>query len=256
MTCFFIYRISTYVADVSSKVAHSCVGNSEWAVIPSKDDQIRFRALIPIKTGDVITTVYNSKQLCQQGTHARQTFLNDHYSFHCTCPRCNDPTELQTYISAVKCTAENCTGYLLPLEPANLTSSLKCDLETCGKIETHKKLQQILNVVSQKLENFPYKDPMRALAKQMTDTKRAIVGLKRLVDKYSRTHLHSNHYLLLDAEWKIMQNCYYYIMNVKQWAPDVVDLLINTGRKHLVLFDTLAPGISRRRGIILSIFLM
>ncbi|ODN01047.1 Protein msta, isoform B [Orchesella cincta] len=247
----YIYKIATYIGDVSSKVSHSCVANSEWAVIPSEEDHIRFRALVPIKAGDLITTVYNYKKLCHKSTICRQPFLSDHYFFSCSCERCLDPSELNTFLSAVKCPSEKCDGYLLPIEPNKSNSVWTCNSSTCDMIETNTWVEEITESITRKFEPFPYKDPMRGLAKQMTETKRHIVGLKKLVDRYSGSHVHPNHYLLLNAEWKIMQNCYYYIMNVKHWSPDVIDLIVSIGKKHLEIFDKLSPGVSRRRGYIL-----
>lgn len=217
-------------------------------MISAEEDQISFRALVPIKAGDPITTVYNFKQLCHRSTQVRQEYLKEHYFFNCSCQRCISPNEHSTYVSAIKCSAENCDGYLLPLDPLNIKSDFSCDSPLCWKIMSHDKVQVILATFSKKLEQYPYKDAMRGLGKEMAETKRVIVALKKLVGKFSGHHLHPNHYLILEAEWKIMQNCYYYIMNVKQWTPDVVELMIKTGNKHLTIFNKLAPGINRRRG--------
>lgn len=223
-------------------------------MIPAEEDQLRFRALVPIQAGEQITIMYNYKQLCHQGTAFRQKFLQDRYFFRCTCSRCQDPWELETSISGVRCSSDGCEGYYYQVSPSGGTlASWSCG--TCGDTATSSKIGDIVTGVNEKLEAYPYKDPMGGMVSQLTETKRSILGLKRIVESHATSRLHPNHYILLHAEWKIIQNCYHYIMNMKKWAPDVVDLIISLGKKHLEIFDKLSPGMSRRRGAsLLSLF--
>ena len=54
--------------------------------------------------------------------------MNDsrsYWFFDCECPRCLDPTELGSLMSAVKCS--DCeSGNLLPIDPKNLESDWLC----------------------------------------------------------------------------------------------------------------------------------
>lgn len=46
--------------------------------------------------------------------------------FECDCSRCSDPTELQTYMSALHC--QQCPdGYVLPVKPLDKTSEWNCN---------------------------------------------------------------------------------------------------------------------------------
>jgi hypothetical protein len=48
--------------------------------------------------------------------------------FTCKCPRCCDPTELGTFLSAMKCLDGDCTdGYLLPSDSLDPDSDWICN---------------------------------------------------------------------------------------------------------------------------------
>ncbi len=47
------------------------------------------------------------------GNIRRRDDIQRYWYFHCTCPRCVDPTELGTYMSAVKC--NQCNEVPFPL---------------------------------------------------------------------------------------------------------------------------------------------
>ena len=52
------------------------------------------------------------------GTPYRRADLKNTWSFDCMCPRCKDPTEYGSYVSAMQCDVCKC-GYMLPLTPLN-----------------------------------------------------------------------------------------------------------------------------------------
>ena len=51
--------------------------------------------------------------------------------FQCDCERCCDPTELGTYLSALKC-MKCSVGYYLAQDPLSESSAWKC--EACGSL--------------------------------------------------------------------------------------------------------------------------
>jgi hypothetical protein len=56
--------------------------------------------------------------------------LKSEYYFDCNCARCSDPTESQTYVSALSC--EVCeTGFLLPERPLEYYSQWRCNARDC-----------------------------------------------------------------------------------------------------------------------------
>ena len=55
------------------------------------------------------------------GTSYRRNDLKNTWNFDCCCPRCKDPTENGSFVSAVVC--ENCKfGYILPKNPLDYDS--------------------------------------------------------------------------------------------------------------------------------------
>ena len=63
--------------------------------------------------------------------------------------RCNDPTELESYASAIKCNACN-QGWVLPFEPLNLKSSWQC--ESCKLFLSVDKAIQLDNRLVEELQ--------------------------------------------------------------------------------------------------------
>ena len=78
--------------------------------------------------------------------NARQQMTQNEWHFSCQCPRCRDPTEMGTMMTAVRCEKCKSNGFLLPTRPTELKSDWKCSqceetksagnmMELCLKIE-------------------------------------------------------------------------------------------------------------------------
>lgn len=111
---------------------HSCMPNTkhtfEESDDPSKNHRVCMVAARDIKKGEHLSTMYTH---ALWGTSARQGHLLETKYFSCECERCKDPTELGTYISALKCVGGDkgpCEGYLLPIDPLKVDSAWKCNL--------------------------------------------------------------------------------------------------------------------------------
>ena len=101
-----------------SFLSHSCVSNSRFFI--STEGKVTVRAQTAVAEGEEITQSYFPTQ---KGNVLRRKTIRDLWYFTCTCPRCEDSTELGTYLSSVHCRA--CKGgYLLQTEIENLTSDL------------------------------------------------------------------------------------------------------------------------------------
>lgn len=90
--------------------------------------RLQVRASFPILAGEEITNQY-VKPL--NGTAIRKHILRSKWYFECECPRCADPTELGSYLSAFMCT--KCKhGTVLssaPLNPDAKWTCLDCSAE-------------------------------------------------------------------------------------------------------------------------------
>ncbi len=104
----FSSRIAQCIYITASLFANSCVPNSTWRVGPGPGFEIFIKAAVPIRKGEIITISYSPHDtFC--GTLQRQISNEDVAHFICGCTRCKDPTELGTWISAVKC--PSCHNY-------------------------------------------------------------------------------------------------------------------------------------------------
>jgi len=117
---------------------HSCVCNTHTR--KHKDDhRLELVAQSTIREGEQIWTRYTTPQL---GSYQRVADLKKTWHFTCTCPRCLDPTELGSMMSAVRCSAcsptkamatnstsssSSCPGFLLPRAPTLVGGPWTCN---------------------------------------------------------------------------------------------------------------------------------
>ena len=65
-----------------------------------------------------------------QGNVLRRLAFGNHWMFECRCPRCADPTEFGSFLSAMRC-PEKCGGFILPIDSLDKMGDWKCS--ECGK---------------------------------------------------------------------------------------------------------------------------
>ncbi|XP_064097941.1 SET domain-containing protein SmydA-8-like [Macrobrachium nipponense] len=103
---------------MASLASHSCVPNTKPIF---KDGKLTLQASDPIKRGEPITSIYAD---ILWGTRARRDYLWQTRLFCCTCRRCRDPTELNTYFSALIC--RKCSKIMLPIDPLSEYAPWTC----------------------------------------------------------------------------------------------------------------------------------
>lgn len=82
----------------ASLLEHDCIPNTHRTF--DADLNLVVRAAVPIKRGQHLTSCYTDSL---STTSLRQEHLRSTKYFTCGCKRCMDPTELQTFTSALKC---------------------------------------------------------------------------------------------------------------------------------------------------------
>lgn len=97
------------IYDLASLVEHSCTPNLTKS-FTAKGDCI-FWSPHAIKKGEHLSICYSD---ALWGTGTRRNHLQQTKMFQCDCVRCNDVTEFGTYFSALRCTNNECMGYVLP----------------------------------------------------------------------------------------------------------------------------------------------
>lgn len=126
---------------------HSCEPNCYFQFDGRRGFRISVIAGKDIAAGEHLRIMYTNMLWA---THMRQEHLALTKHFVCGCQRCQDPTELGSFLGALRCTKklsvngmETCNGFQLPQEPLNPTTLWICSL--CGSSTNH---QQVIYFTS------------------------------------------------------------------------------------------------------------
>lgn len=173
---------------------HSCIPNTKHTFNYSndiKDDlyKITVKVTVPVVKNTHITTMYSH---ALWGTQARRQHLKDTKYFACKCPRCRDPTELGTYLSAMRCLGDgnnSCNGTHLPEDPLDDDTEWACN--KCGIKVQNSQVNMLIAQMGEEVENV-----------QMMGG--SVPMLENLLCRLS-TFLHPNHYHLYSIKHSLLQ---------------------------------------------------
>lgn len=210
---------------------HSCIPNTKHTFnLTVKDQNDRFKitvkVVVPISKDDHITTMYSH---ALWGTQARRQHLKETKYFACKCPRCSDPTELGTYLSAMKCLGDgnnDCDGIHLPEDPLDDETDWccnKCNIKVCNS--------QVNMLISQMQEQV---DNVQMLGGSVTT-------LENLLCRLS-TFLHPNHYHLYSIKHSLVQ---LYGRHPGYTSQDYLEKKIRMCKDLIHITKTLDPGNAR-----------
>ncbi|XP_043641651.1 SET domain-containing protein SmydA-8 [Drosophila teissieri] len=207
--------------------AHSCMPN----LVISIDDERRIKVYANrfIAAGEILYNCYTNVLL---GTEERHQILKEGKCFDCTCPRCQDPTELGTHMSSFMCSHCSCTGGYIVRQPD--TGIWQCLLNP----EHTLKQEFVANMLERaKEEIFHARDD--------------IYRLELLLAKLSRL-LHRNHFLMLDLKQNIASILRQILQNMAT-RPNkkVYERKIRLCQEILLVLKVVTPGISRLKAIAL-----
>lgn len=108
---------------------------------------------VDIKKGDILSLSYGQPL---QSTIQRRIYLQQSKCFDCTCQRCQDPTELDTFIGSLVC--PRCkSGKLLSNNPLDEAANWRC--ESCSMETTATNVQLIQNRLQFEIENLSKHSP-------------------------------------------------------------------------------------------------
>lgn len=113
---------------MAGQLNHNCIPNTRHTVTGS-DHRMQIHACRNIEAGEQISTSYTR---ILWDTAARRMHLFRTKQFWCDCCRCEDPTELGTYLGALRCQMDQCSGRLLSAAPLDQHSDWKCDQCHCS----------------------------------------------------------------------------------------------------------------------------
>lgn len=187
----------------ASLFAHSCSPNCSWNIefnrneskSPRRPDiQIKVLTSLPIKKGEMLTIFYSTRYALY-GTLKRMVLMEEIAHFQCKCARCSDRTELETFMSAVKCL--DCErDYLLPEDPMEVQSEWKCMNSSCGCT------QSVSKIVCKVCE---IEDCVERIRDRNLNVPDELTQLSTVARNHSGITLHKNHYALQDLSMRIVQ---------------------------------------------------
>lgn len=210
---------------------HSCIPNTKHTFSHLTKDRndlyrITVKVVVPVLKGSHITTMYSH---ALWGTQARRQHLKDTKYFACRCERCADPTELGTYVSAMKCLGDDnnlCDGIHLPEDPLDDETDWACG--KCGVKVNNSQVNMIISQMGEEVE-----------AVQMMGG--TITMLENLLCRLS-TFLHPNHYHLYSIKHSLIQ---LYGREPGHTSEDILDRKIKMCKDLNEITKKLDPGNAR-----------
>ncbi|XP_046969712.1 SET domain-containing protein SmydA-8 [Vanessa cardui] len=210
---------------------HSCIPNTKHLFNLSTKDRndyyrITVKAVIPIAKGNHIATMYSH---ALWGTQARRQHLKETKYFSCKCQRCTDPTELGTYLSAMKCFGDDkgpCDGVHLPEDPLDEETEWACS--KCPIKVNNSQINMLISQMGEEVENV-----------QMMGG--SVNMLENILCRLS-TFLHPNHYHLYSIKHSLVQ---LYGRQASYMSEEILDKKIKMCKDLICITKTLDPGNAR-----------
>uniref|UniRef100_A0A182ND80 SET domain-containing protein n=1 Tax=Anopheles dirus TaxID=7168 RepID=A0A182ND80_9DIPT len=209
----------------TSLMTHNCQTNTLISV--DGMSKLRLYASTAIPAGDLL--YYNYTRVLFS-TFERQTHLRKGKYFICTCARCNDPTELGTNLSSLKCI--KCADGLCVF----YHQTPKWECTSCA----HRLPREYVNQV------------MCEAREDISSCALDIRDLEKVIGKHSKT-LNPHHSLVLEAKQNLAGELRSMCMSYElQSVPrQALKRKLELCEEMLQILRTLDPGISRLTGIAL-----
>lgn len=123
---------------LASLTNHNCVPNATHVF--DRKQRMIVRAAVDIKKGEEI---FHSYTRLAWGTVTRRFHLLRTKHFLCNCPRCLDPTEYGTHMSAILC--KKCGDLVLPKISQNIKNDWEC--KACKTVVESDRMAMVLSVL-------------------------------------------------------------------------------------------------------------
>lgn len=213
------------------KMEHSCIPNTKHTFALTPKDRkdfckITVKAVVPIVKDYHISTMYSH---ALWGTQARRQHLKDTKFFACKCPRCSDPSELGTFLSAMKCLGDGtkpCDGIHLPEDPLNDETDWSCS--KCPAKVSNSQVNMIITQMGEDVENVFMMGG-------------SVTALENLLSKLS-IFLLPNHYHMYTIKHSLVQ---LYGRQQGYTSREILDKKINMCRELIAITKALDPGNAR-----------
>lgn len=222
---------------------HNCIPNTRHSFVTcpgEKQYRVTVTATRHISKGEHITTMYTH---ALWGTQARQEHLCATKYFRCKCKRCSDPTELGTYLSALRCLGVQvqsdgnleangavCGGIQLPIDPLDEKADWRCN--RCPATLTSAEVSDIVGRIGDEVDSIQAGGP-------------TIKQLEELLSKLS-TILHPHHYHIYSVKHSLVQLYgHQQGYQTSQLSDSQLEKKAEMCKELLEITDTVDPGSSR-----------
>ncbi|KAG5666817.1 hypothetical protein PVAND_014827 [Polypedilum vanderplanki] len=176
---------------LGSTVTHSCVPNSHFIYDRKNAFKLTVKAIRDIKKGEIITTCFGNILF---GTQARKHQLAITKFITCNCIRCNDPTELGTNFSSLKCIGvddgEECGGIQVP-KVNKETNDLEWLCDKCPARVSGAEISDLMTKMDEEIDNT-------------LSTEATVPAIENLMGKLAH-FLHPNHFHLFTLKHALVQ---------------------------------------------------
>uniref|UniRef100_A0A0A1WXT0 Protein msta, isoform A n=1 Tax=Zeugodacus cucurbitae TaxID=28588 RepID=A0A0A1WXT0_ZEUCU len=215
-----------------AQLPHNCVPNT--VVTFDEDFRLKLYASVRIPVGAVIYNTYTNPLM---GTSQRQHELRLTKGIECACARCNDPLELGTHMSSLKCT-KCANGFVVCSAPIRDVGIWKCN--NCAATMATDVVKQLLVDVGEAL----------------LETNSELLAYESLLAKYS-VHFHQNHFVLVEIKQNIASILRAILMN-PMCIPgkDLLERKLQLCEEMMPLVRAVLPGVSKLYGIALYEYLL
>lgn len=178
----------------------------------------------------VLTVIPNPTLSSLQNTADRRKILEQGKYFYCTCARCEDPTELGSHMSTIIC--NHCSkGYMI----RSKVDATKWHCLDCNYQETNVNVNNML--LKLQTEAMPQ-------AQNLIEMEKLLLQLEHF--------LHPHHSLIVDLKQNIAAGLRDIINDISQCpGGKVYERKIDLCRDILKVLNTIAPGISRLKAIVI-----
>lgn len=176
----------------ASRLEHSCMPNCLYNIEPAGQLRLTMLAGRDIRSGERLS-VMRTHMLW--GTQMRHEHLLASRYVVCACARCTDPTELGTYVSALRCigdeNAECAAGSMLPVDAQDPATEWRCD--ACPMRCDNEQIAFVLANIADEVDGL--------LLRRETVT---VTEVETLIGKLTQL-LHPQHYHLVALRHSMVQ---------------------------------------------------
>ncbi|XP_069699803.1 uncharacterized protein SmydA-5 [Periplaneta americana] len=222
---------------------HDCVPNTRHSfeiALGDKQYRVTVRATRQIRKGEHISTMYTH---ALWGTQARRDHLMSTKYFNCRCKRCSDPTELGTYLSAMRCLGAeilsdgsadadgaSCGGTQLPVSPLDDNTDWRCD--RCPVVLSASQVNELVSRIGEEVDSVQASSP-------------TVTQLEELLSKLGM-FLHPHHYHLYSVKHSLVQLYgHQQGYQASQLSEQQLERKAEMCRDLLAVTDKVDPGSSR-----------